>query len=296
MRFRMRVVWLVLGMMCSPSLFAGSVAIGSVAGSLNASVGGQALLPNTTLFSGDQLQVKDGAVVLALDHGSRLSFGRETAARLVRDERGLAIVLHAGNVSLYRPEEAEVMRVEVGRLMVVPTVGYKTLGDVAILNGLVVITSKQGTMKVEGSGLAIEVGQGKTVTLSSRTGRAPAGGANQTLAGGGNLLAAGAVAATGTAAVLAIVGLTRAGDAKAAAATASAIAGQATLSASSASAAAAAAGSDAVAASSAASAAGGTANLVGCAVNNFSALMTQGLISTPSPYTPPMGFTCPPGL
>jgi len=32
---------------------------------MNATVGGQGLLPNTTLFSGDSLQVKDGVAVVA---------------------------------------------------------------------------------------------------------------------------------------------------------------------------------------------------------------------------------------
>ncbi|HEV2380174.1 MAG TPA: hypothetical protein VG206_10315, partial [Terriglobia bacterium] len=44
-------------------LYAGSAVVGSVAGSLNATVGGQALVPSTVIFSGDSLQVKDGAAV-----------------------------------------------------------------------------------------------------------------------------------------------------------------------------------------------------------------------------------------
>jgi len=46
--------------------FGGSAVVGSVAGSMNATLGGQALLPNTTVFSGDSLQVKDGAAVVVV--------------------------------------------------------------------------------------------------------------------------------------------------------------------------------------------------------------------------------------
>ncbi|HEV2178664.1 MAG TPA: hypothetical protein VGW33_15865, partial [Terriglobia bacterium] len=56
---------LVLSLTVSASAFAGSAVIGSVAGSLNATVGGQALNPNTVIFSGDSLQVKEGAAVVA---------------------------------------------------------------------------------------------------------------------------------------------------------------------------------------------------------------------------------------
>ena len=54
------------------SLLAGSAVVGSVAGSLNATMGGKALEANTTLFSGDRLEVKDGAAVVALGAGSRI--------------------------------------------------------------------------------------------------------------------------------------------------------------------------------------------------------------------------------
>ncbi|MBI4166703.1 MAG: hypothetical protein HY508_13315, partial [Acidobacteria bacterium] len=51
-------------------MYAGSAIIGSVAGSKNATLDGQALVPNTTVFSGDSLRVKDGAAVVAVGRGS----------------------------------------------------------------------------------------------------------------------------------------------------------------------------------------------------------------------------------
>ena len=60
-------------------------AAASVVGTMNATVGGQTLLPNTTLFSGDSLQVKDGVAVVALGNASRMVFGRDTVALFLRD-------------------------------------------------------------------------------------------------------------------------------------------------------------------------------------------------------------------
>src|SRR2546429_3382506 len=75
---------LLLGFASIPA-FAGSAVVGSVAGSMNATLGGQPLLPNSAIFSGDSLKVKDGATVIALASGSRLVFGRETEARFLRE-------------------------------------------------------------------------------------------------------------------------------------------------------------------------------------------------------------------
>ena len=70
MNSKLKAAMVVLAalLMAAP-VYAGSAVIGSVAGSLNATVGGQALLPNTVIFSGDGLQVKVGAAVIALETG-----------------------------------------------------------------------------------------------------------------------------------------------------------------------------------------------------------------------------------
>ncbi|MGC9994415.1 MAG: hypothetical protein ABSE79_03775, partial [Terriglobia bacterium] len=57
---RFSLYLILLGLVAVAPVFARSAVVGSVAGTMNATVGGQTLLPNTTLFSGDSLQVKDG--------------------------------------------------------------------------------------------------------------------------------------------------------------------------------------------------------------------------------------------
>ena len=119
---------LLVAMAASVSAFAGSAVVGSVAGSMNATISGQALVPNTTIFSGDSLQVKDGAAVVAVGSGSRLVFGRETEASFLRDANEVTVLLGQGNVSLYRAAEGTGLRIKVGEVSILPAAGYKTLG------------------------------------------------------------------------------------------------------------------------------------------------------------------------
>jgi hypothetical protein len=53
---RTLIMLLLLGVMAAAPVYAGSAVVGSVAGSLNATVGGQVLAPNTVIFSGDRLR------------------------------------------------------------------------------------------------------------------------------------------------------------------------------------------------------------------------------------------------
>ena len=290
------VVLLVVGAALSVPAFAGSAVIGSVAGSLNASVGGQALLPNTVIFSGDSLQVKEGAAVVALDNGSRMAFGRETVASFLRETGTVTVLMTQGNVSLFHPDDRVGVQIKAGEVMVEPARGFKTLGNVAMGNGMVVVTAKEGTLRVQEGGKTIEVVKGQTVTVGPKTARAPQAGGSQKLGGGSSALDAGALAAGAAAAILSGIAVSRAGGARDAANAANSTAASAVAAASAAGASASAADSDAIAATSAANAANSNATMAGCALNNFGAdVGSTGVIKgVPSPYTPPMGTVCPP--
>ena len=276
---------LLLGLASIPA-FAGSAVVGSVAGSLNATVGGQPLLPNSVIFSGDSLKVRDGATVIALASGSRLVFGRETEARFLREGNGVTVLLGEGSVSVYHPEGSAEVRVNANNVSIAPAPGFKTLGEVAMLNGAIMVTSKEGSLRVEGNGSPVEVATGKTITIGSRMARAPRPqGGGQGLGGGGSTaLEAGALGAGAAAAILAGIGISRANDARDAANAANATAGKADADA-------VAADADAKAATDAANAAQATANAVGCALNNLNDDLGLGFAS---PYDPGTN-TCPPG-
>jgi hypothetical protein len=262
-------------------MMAGSAAIGSVAGSRNATLSGQAVAPNTTVFSGDSLQVRDGVAVVAMDKGSRMVFGQETEASFLRTANKVTVLLGRGNVSLYHPGASLGLQVKAGGVTVAPASGYKTLGEVAMLNGAVQVTAKEGTLEVEGQGRTQQVAQGKTVTVPVNTARAPVpnppappdSNAHITTSTAVGWLAVGA---GGAAAVLAGIGISRSSDAKTQALAATTAANNATTAANN--------------ATTASDNAANVSNAVGCALNTENAQENPG---TPSPYVPPSGFSCP---
>jgi hypothetical protein len=285
---RTLIMLLLLGVMAAAPLYAGSAVVGSVAGSLNATVGGQSLAPNTVIFSGDSLQVKDGAAVIALDNGNRMALGRETEASFLRETNAVEVMLAHGNVSLYQADARTGLAVKAGEYEIAPAGGYKTLGEVAMLNGVVTVTSKQGALNVAGNGRSMQVAQGKSITLTTTTARSPlpqTGGSQKLGSSTDELLDVGALAAGVVAAILAGVAISRADDANTSAQAATSAADAAGAAANSAVSAANAANSSALQAAT-------NANLAGCALNTWNTEL-YGPGTYPSPYTPPAGYTCP---
>jgi len=276
----------VLGMVAAVPVFAGSAVVGSVTGSMNATVGGQTVLPNATLFSGDSLQVKDGLAVVSLGSANRMVFGRNTVASFQRDSNEVTVLLGQGSVSVFHDANGMLVRMKIGGLSVLPVSGFKTLGEVATLNGAVVVTAKEGTLRVEGNGPAITVVKGKTVTLVPKTSAPPqAGGAGAgvsmanywplittLLAGGSLVLSAAEISKIDSA-----VNNSSSADSAAIAAESAAAAAESAASAA------------AAAGCAAASAAAAAANAAGCALDTLASQAGQA-----SPYTPPPGETCPP--
>jgi hypothetical protein len=280
---RFSLCLILLGLVAAVPALAGSAVVGSVAGSMNATVGGQTLLPNTTLFSGDSLQVKDGVAVVALGSESRMVFGRDTAASFLRDSNEVTVLLGQGSVSVFHEVAGMPVRLKIGNVSVVPASDFKTLGEVAMLNGAVLVTAREGMLRVEsGNGQVVNVAKGKTITLTPAAkapqqeggGKAPGNGnAGRCCGGGAGIFWE--VAATGagvTAAILAGVAMSRAGKAET----------DATDAASAAAAAAAAASAAVSAANAAASSSLFNTIAVGCALNTYA-----GHPGGNSPYTPP---------
>ncbi|HUU14497.1 MAG TPA: hypothetical protein VM182_12455, partial [Terriglobia bacterium] len=144
-------------------------------------------------------------------------------------------------------------------------------GEVAMVNGAVVVTTKEGLLRVEGSGPAVEVAKGKTITVRPKAARAPQGGAGAGVSSA-TALQVGAVGTGVASTVMSGIAISRAGDARDAAAAADATAASAV--------------SAANAAKSAADSATDAANAAGCALNDL-------LPASTSPFTPPDGSSCP---
>jgi len=165
------VLALVLVLGALPLLGASAV-VGSVAGSTNATLGGQVLMPNTTVFNGDTLRVNDGAAVVAMGMGSRMVFGRDTQVTFERGPNEVTVELNQGVISMYHPVDGLPLKVKVGGVAVSSGQGFKTLGEVAMVDGTIIVTAKEGTLHVDGGGRTTDVEKGKTIAI---TPSAPAG-------------------------------------------------------------------------------------------------------------------------
>jgi len=279
---RLTLFALLAGTVATVPALAGSAVIGSVAGSMNATISGQALLPNTTIFSGDSLQVRDGVAVIAVGNNSRVIFGRDTIASFLRDANEVTVLLSQGNVSLLHPTDGTAVRVKAGEVSITPAAGFKSLGEVAMLNGSVIVTAKEGTLQVDDHGATKNVAKGQTIVVNPKTAQGKGGGG--ACCGGGNaIIEYATLGAAGVAAILGGVAMSRAGDANTNAQAANATAQSANSNASAANSNAAAA---AAAASAAASAAAQAEFLAECA-NDW---LQQGNYASVDQIT---GSTCP---
>jgi hypothetical protein len=213
--FRITLFALLMGAVATVPALAGSAVIGSVAGSMNATVGGQSLLPNTTIFSGDSLQVRDGVAVIAVGNSSRVIFGRDTVASFLKESTEVTVLLSQGDVSMLHPNDGTPVRVKAGEISITPAAGFKTLGEVAMLNGSVVITAKEGALQVEDRGATKNVAKGQTIVISPKTAQSKGGGAGW--GGGSTALEVVTLGVAGAGAIMAGVAMSRAGDANSAA-------------------------------------------------------------------------------
>jgi len=254
-RLRVPLFLLLVGLVAIAPAFAGSAVIGSVAGSMNATVGGQMLVPNATIFSGDSLQVKDGVAIVAVGKASRMVFGRDTAVSFLRDANEVTVLLGRGNVSLFHPDEPGTLRVKAGEVSIVPAAGFKTLGEIAMLNGSLVVTTKEGMLLVEHDGQTVKVAKGSKPYMLSAPAANPQGGPSGPHVSGGTALQVAAFGGSVASVITSAIAVSRAGDANTAAGNANSNAAAAL------SAAQAAASSASTAASTAAGAAAGVSSL-----------------------------------
>jgi len=286
---RLYVVLLVLtfALVAAVPSFAGSSIVGSVAGSMNTTIGGQPALNGSTVFNGDSLKVKDGAAVVTFGQGSRAVFGRNSEVSFSREGENVTAHLASGSVSIFQTGgERTGMRVKFDNMTVGPKGGFKTLGEVAMLGDTVVVRTKEGMMSVNfADGKSSEVPAGEVMRLIPSPQRAPQEAAgSQHFGSNTNWVEVAALGAAAIAAILAGVDISKADDANTNALAAESAAAAANSNAAAANSALAAAES-ALAALSSADAA--EINSLGCALNKLANSEGQ-----PSPYTPPTGESC----
>lgn len=145
----------------------GSMPVGALMGSKNVTIDGQVPLPHTTLLSGDSLQVRNGLAVVTLDQGNRMLLGRETEASFLRDADAVIISLSQGSLSLYHPQASRMFRVKAGEVTVAPMQDSQTLGELAMADGFLTVTAKDGTLQVEKAGATQKVTKGNTIKIEA---------------------------------------------------------------------------------------------------------------------------------
>lgn len=153
--------------------FGGAMPVGALMGSTNATIDGQVPLPHTTLLSGDNLEVRNGLAAISLEQGNRMILGRETEASFLREADAVTVSLSQGNLSLYHPQTSSTFRVRAGDVTVAPAKGYRTLGDIAMADGMLMVTARDGVLQVEKAGTTQEVAKGKTITIQARDANSP---------------------------------------------------------------------------------------------------------------------------
>ena len=162
-------------------LLGGEAAIGFVAGSADATLSGEAVLAKTALFNGDRLQA-NAPTAVSLKGGGQMVLARDTAASFRETANEVTVTLDRGNLSLYHPQAGTGLKVQAGDVSIEPAQGFKTRGEVAVVNGQLTVTAKEGTMHVRGDGVSMEAQKGKTVRLTSKAARTS--GASATSAAG----------------------------------------------------------------------------------------------------------------
>lgn len=170
--FAWAMVWLMA--LASTAAASGPAAVGSLVGSRNATLDGQGPLPHTVLLSGDKIAVNSGLAMVTLDRGNRVILGRDSEAVFLREADTLTVGMARGHLSLYHPRDGSRLRVKAGDVMVALAGGAGTLVELSLVRGLLVVTARDGRLKVEKDGATREVEKGHTLTVAATAGRAPA--------------------------------------------------------------------------------------------------------------------------
>ena len=180
-------------------LLGGDGAIGFVAGSASATLSGEAVRAKTALFNGDSLQASAPTAV-SLKDGGRMVLDRDTAASFRETANEVTVTLDRGNLSLYQPQAGKGLKVQAGDISIEPARGFKTQGEVAMVNGQLTVTANEGSMHVRGDGVSMVAQKGKTVRLTPKTARASGASGSSAAAaahGGGHAATLGGLAAGG---------------------------------------------------------------------------------------------------
>src|SRR5207249_10057719 len=118
------------------------------------------------ILNGDSLRVEDGTALVGLQEGSRITLGKDTIVSFQSESRGVTTVVDHGTLDFLHPANVDsVMRMQIADVGVVSGKGFETLGTIAMTGDTLVVMARQGSLRVEGGGRSVEVGEGKVSRL-----------------------------------------------------------------------------------------------------------------------------------
>ena len=139
----------LVGLLASPAWCATNPVVGTAGPSQAATVRGAGLLPGTTLFSGDTVDVgARGDAALSFGRGSMARLGQETTLRLEKGDSRVAFELLRGRVAFRSSVELPV-EARLADASILPANGLAAVGVMAFRSPkVVVITAEKGALLV----------------------------------------------------------------------------------------------------------------------------------------------------
>jgi len=141
----------------------------------SSALNGNALVLETTLFSGDNVSTQaDGLAVILLPQGDQIHLGPASAVSVTEAGDGLVVSLERG-MTLTRSGHGRTVSVNAAGVLVQPA-GLASY-EVAIDGGAIFVSSREGSVEVQGTNESFVVPAGKTMKfeLAASTAAGPMG-------------------------------------------------------------------------------------------------------------------------
>lgn len=147
----------------------GTEALGRVVSAAPATVNGQVLPNDSTLFNGDRLATgPQGWARVFLSQGEQIHLGSQSQAQARRQGDRIEVELVAGQLAL-RTRGSNNVSVRSNGLEITPRTPTNAVWEVARLgDGITVVSARQGALEVRASNRTVEVLPGQSLRVQSR--------------------------------------------------------------------------------------------------------------------------------
>lgn len=177
----------LVGLLAAPAWAATNPVVGTAGPSQAASVRGAGLLPGTTLFNGDTVDVgARGDAALSFGHGSMVRLSEETTLRLEKGDNRVAFELVRGRVA-FRSSEQLPVEAHLADANIHSANGLAAVGVLAFRTPkLVVVTAEKGSLLISTAhdAKSVSLREGESVEMRLQTQDTGQGGGEDTRAAG----------------------------------------------------------------------------------------------------------------